>query len=120
MHTSAGVQVADASNLLSAVWLVLVQTLVFNYALVQPAEASVKYSGGAVSQAMQQSTAGSGVPILTAVQDGGVLNGAALFIDQNQAAMQPPAATESWWFPFWGGCWGCGRGWGCAAFPSPC
>lgn len=99
-----------------------VQTLAFNYAVVQPNEADVKYSGGAVAQAVQQASAGSNsVPVLTAVQDGGALTGVALFIDQNQAAMQPPAATESWWFPYWGGgggCWGgCGRG--CAAFPPP-
>lgn len=109
--TAQGNQTVVLLSLTTPAYDPVKQTLTFTYAVVAPGK-TPKYTSGAVATAAADSTNGVGVPIAGQVQDGGVLGGVALFIDENQAALHPNAETKTWWYPWWGGGWGGNRGWG--------
>jgi hypothetical protein len=76
-----------------------VQTLSLGYTLLPVAQSGLKYSGGAVGSAVAEAETGAGRPVLATMAPGTIFQGAALFIDSNQMALQPRAETEtSWWW----------------------
>lgn len=55
----------------------------------------MKLRGGIVNELVWEQAAGSGAPLVTAVQAGATLTNVALFVDSSKAALHPVAATEA-------------------------
>lgn len=74
------------------------QTLSFPYQYLAPQKGSEKYAGGAVGHVVMEADQNMGMSnIIGQILPNMQMNGAALFIDSNQMALQPSAETKTWW-----------------------
>lgn len=73
------------------------QTLTFPYQFLAPTHTSLKYSGGSVGHVVKEAEANTGLNVVGQILPNMTMNGAALFIDSNQMALQPQAETKTWW-----------------------
>lgn len=73
------------------------------YTVLPAQQSSLKFSGGAVGDAVAEAQSNTGVPLLANIATRTKFNGAAIFIDSNQMSLQPKAETKTfWWWPSWG------------------
>ncbi|CAL8470567.1 g10109 [Coccomyxa elongata] len=84
-------------TLLQPVYDAAAQTLTFTVAVLPPVPSSAKLSGGVVSRRIAQYEVGVGSALVQVVEPGMVLDDAAMFIDQNSAALQKPAELKFGW-----------------------
>ncbi|KAK9904160.1 hypothetical protein WJX75_005539 [Coccomyxa subellipsoidea] len=93
MKGTLGGQPADSLLLLSRpAYNETDMTLTFTVATLQPTPLSVKFSGGVVSERIQQAGSGMGAPLIQTAAPGMELTDVTVFIDMNRQAMQHPSA----------------------------
>ncbi|BDA45838.1 hypothetical protein COCOBI_07-6250 [Coccomyxa sp. Obi] len=92
-----GVQSDVLLTLSQPVYDAAAQTLTFTVAVLPPLPSPPKLSGGVVSRHIEQYEAGAGSALVQVVEPGMVLEDAAMFIDQNSAALQKPAELKFGW-----------------------